>query len=61
MNSLADGEGLRQALRFGLLRELEIAAQLRTVTEQLAEVGQVVRGADDQISWMPAAISVLRG
>ena len=45
---LADGEGLRQAVRRGLLRVGEAHAVARTVPEQALEVGQVGRRGDDQ-------------
>lgn len=45
---LADGEGLRQAVRRGLLRVGEVHAVARAVPEQALEVGQVGRGGDDQ-------------
>ena len=45
---LADGEGLRQAVRRGLLRVGEVHAVARTVPEQALEVGQVGRRGDDQ-------------
>ena len=45
---LADGEGLRQAVRRGLLRVGEVHAVARAVPEQALEVGQVGRRGDDQ-------------
>lgn len=45
---LADGEGLRQAVRRGLLRVGEVHAVARAFPEQALEVGQVGRGGDDQ-------------
>ena len=45
---LADGEGLRQAVRRGLLRVGQVDAVARAVPEQALEVGQVGRGGDDQ-------------
>ena len=45
---LADGEGLRQAVRRGLLGVGEVHAVARAVPEQALEVGQVRRGGDDQ-------------
>ena len=45
---LADGEGLRQAVRRGLLHVGEVHAVARAVPEQALEVGQVGRGGDDQ-------------
>lgn len=45
---LADGEGLRQAVRRGLLRVGQVHAVARAVPEQALEVGQVRRGGDDQ-------------
>lgn len=45
---LADGEGLRQAVRRGLLSVGEVHAVARAVTEQALEVGQVGRRGDDQ-------------
>ena len=45
---LADGEGLRQAVRRGLLGVGEVHAEARAVSEQTLEVGQVRRRADDQ-------------
>ena len=45
---LADGEGLRQAVRARLLRVGEVHAVARAVPEQALEVGQVGRGGDDQ-------------
>ena len=45
---LADGEGLRQAVRARLLRVGEVHAVARTVPEQALEVGQVGRRGDDQ-------------
>lgn len=45
---LADGEGLRQAVRRGLLCVGEVHAVARAVPEQALEVGQVGRGGDDQ-------------
>lgn len=45
---LADGEGLCQAVRRGLLRVGEVHAVARAVPEQALEVGQVGRGGDDQ-------------
>lgn len=45
---LADGEGLRQAVRRGLLRVGEVHAVARAVPEQALEVGQVRRRGDDQ-------------
>ena len=45
---LADGEGLRQAVRRGLLGVGEVHAVARAVPEQALEVGQVGRGGDDQ-------------
>ena len=45
---LADGEGLRQAVRRGLLCVGEVHAVARAVPEQALEVGQVRRRGDDQ-------------
>ena len=45
---LADGEGLREAVRAGLLGVGEVHAVARAVPEQALEVGQVGRGGDDQ-------------
>ena len=45
---LADGEGLRQAVRRGLLRVGEVHAVARAVPEQALEVGEVGRRGDDQ-------------
>ena len=45
---LADGEGLGQAVRAGLLGVGEVHAVARAVTEQALEVGEVRRGGDDQ-------------
>ena len=45
---LADGKGLRQAVRRGLLGVGEVHAVARAVPEQALEVGQVGRGGDDQ-------------
>lgn len=45
---LADGEGLRQAVRRGLLGVGEVHAVARAVPEQALEVGQVRRRGDDQ-------------
>lgn len=45
---LADGEGLRQAVRRGLLGIGQVHAVARAVAEQALEVGQVGRGGDDQ-------------
>ena len=45
---LADGEGLRQAVRAGLLRVGEVHAVARAVPEQALEVGEVGRRGDDQ-------------
>lgn len=45
---LADGEGLRQAVRRGLLRVGEVHAVARAVAQQALEVGQVGRRGDDQ-------------
>lgn len=45
---LADGEGLRQAVRARLLGVGEVHAVARAVPEQALEVGQVGRGGDDQ-------------
>ena len=45
---LADGEGLRQAVRAGLLGVGEVHAVARAVPEQALEVGQVRRRGDDQ-------------
>lgn len=45
---LADGEGLGQAVRAGLLGVGEVHAVARAVPEQALEVGQVRRGGDDQ-------------
>ena len=45
---LADGEGLGQAVRRGLLGVGEIDAVARAVPEQALEVGEVGRGGDDQ-------------
>ena len=45
---LADGEGLRQAVRRGLLCVGQVHAVARAVPEQALEVGQVGRGGDDQ-------------
>ena len=45
---LADGEGLRQAVRARLLGVGEVHAVARAVPEQALEVGQVGRRGDDQ-------------
>ena len=45
---LADGEGLRQAVRRGLLGIGQVHAVARAVAEQALEVGEVGRGGDDQ-------------
>lgn len=45
---LADGEGLGQAVRRGLLGVGEVHAVTRAVPEQALEVGQVGRRGDDQ-------------
>ena len=45
---LADGEGLREAVRRGLLGVGEVDAVARAVPEQALEVGQVRRRGDDQ-------------
>ena len=45
---LADGEGLGQAVRAGLLCVGEVHAVARAVPEQALEVGEVRRGGDDQ-------------
>ena len=45
---LADGEGLRQAVRRGLLGVRKVHAVARAVPEQALEVGQVGRRGDDQ-------------
>lgn len=45
---LADGEGLRQAVRRGLLGIGEVHAVARAVPEQALEVGEVRRRGDDQ-------------
>lgn len=45
---LADGEGLRQAVRRGLLCVGQVHAVARAVPEQALEVGQVGRRGDDQ-------------
>lgn len=45
---LADGEGLGQAVRRGLLGVGEVHAVARAVPEQALEVGQVRRRGDDQ-------------
>lgn len=45
---LADGEGLGQAVRAGLLGVGQVHAVARAVPEQALEVGQVRRGGDDQ-------------
>ena len=45
---LADGEGLRQAVRGGLLGVGQVHAVARAVPEQALEVGQVGRRGDDQ-------------
>ena len=45
---LADGEGLRQAVRTRLLCVGEVDAVARAVPEQALEVGQVGRRGDDQ-------------
>ncbi len=45
---LADGEGLRQAVRRGLLGVGQVDAVARAVPEQALEVGQVGRRGDDQ-------------
>ena len=45
---LADGEGLRKAVRRGLLGVGQVHAVARAVPEQALEVGQVGRGGDDQ-------------
>ena len=45
---LADGEGLRQAVRRGLLGIGQVHAVARAVPEQALEVGEVGRGGDDQ-------------
>ena len=45
---LADGEGLREAVRRGLLGVGEAHAEAGAVAQQALEVGQVGRGGDDQ-------------
>ena len=45
---LADGEGLGEAVRRGLLGVGEVHAVARAVPEQALEVGKVGRGGDDQ-------------
>ena len=45
---LADGEGLRKAVRRGLLGVGQVHAVARAVPEQALEVGEVGRGGDDQ-------------
>lgn len=45
---LADGEGLRQAVRGRLLGVGEVHAVARAVPEQALDVGEVGRGGDDQ-------------
>ena len=45
---LADGEGLRQAVRARLLGEGQVHAVARAVPEQALEVGEVRRRGDDQ-------------
>ena len=45
---LADGEGLGEAVRRGLLGVGQVHAVARAVPEQALEVGQVGRGGDDQ-------------
>ena len=45
---LADGEGLRQAVRRGLLGVGQVHAVARAVPEQALEVGEVGRRGDDQ-------------
>ena len=45
---LADGEGLRQAVRAGLLGVGQVHAVARAVPEQALEVGEVGRRGDDQ-------------
>lgn len=45
---LADGEGLRQTVRRGLLGVGQVDAVARAVPEQALEVGQVGRRGDDQ-------------
>lgn len=45
---LADGEGLRQAVRRGLLGVGEVHAEAGAVAQQALEVGQVGRRGDDQ-------------
>ena len=45
---LADGEGLRQAVRARLLSVGQVHAVARAVPEQALEVGEVRRGGDDQ-------------
>lgn len=45
---LADGEGLRQAVRARLLGVGQVNPVARAVPEQALEVGQVRRGGDDQ-------------
>lgn len=45
---LADGEGLRQAVRRGLLGVGQVHAVARAVPEQALEVGKVRRRGDDQ-------------
>lgn len=45
---LADGEGLCQAVRRGLLGVGEVHAEARAVPEQALEVGEVRRRGDDQ-------------
>ena len=45
---LADGEGLRQAVRARLLGVGQVHAVARAVTEQALEVGEVGRRGDDQ-------------
>ena len=44
----ADGEGLRQAVRAGLHRILNVHAPLRTVTQQLSETWRVVGRGNHQ-------------
>ena len=45
---LADGEGLRQAVRRGLLGVGQVDAVARAVPEQALEVGEVRRRGDDK-------------
>ena len=44
----ADGEGLRQPLRLGLHRILQVDAKGAAITQQPVELLAVVRGGDDQ-------------